>query len=355
MSVFDHEEFDNHEHVSFYNDAETGLKAIIAVHNTNLGASLGGCRMWPYANSEEALTDVLRLSKGMTYKAAMAGLQQGGGKAVIIGNPRSDKTEQMMRAMGKFVNSFNGAYVTAEDSGISLSDLQQMSMHSKHIAGTQAKYHFNGETADGNPAPSTAYGVFVGLRTAVKYRLGSNLEGIRVAIQGMGHVGFRLAKHLKDAGAILTVTDIYEENANLAADQLGASVVSPEDILHCDVDVVAPCALGAVINSESLPHIKAKVIAGAANNQLSSENVGALCKEADILYAPDYVINSGGIIDIYHQRIESSHQALRENIEDIDTTLIEVFKRAEAEHLPTNVVANMMAEERFSTNTKCLA
>ena len=349
MSVFDHPEFANHEHVAFYHDKEAGLSAIIAVHNTNLGPALGGCRMWPYINSAEALTDVLRLSKGMTYKAAMANLELGGGKSVIIGDPRKAKTPEMMAAMGKFVDSLGGKYFTAEDSGIAVTDLKTMAEHSDYIAGVNAQYHYNGEVPDGNPAPSTAYGVFVGLRASVRYALDRDLQGVKVAIQGMGHVGYRLAKHLHEAGAELYVTDIYPDGVDKAVSELGATAVAPEDIYNLDVDVIAPCAMGASINDESLPAIKAKVIAGAANNQLAREEMGELLRQKGILYAPDYVINAGGVIDIFHQRMESSsNEALRAHIEQIDDTLIEIFERADRENKATNRVANVIAEERFS-------
>jgi len=348
MALFEHPEFDNHEHVSFYHDDDSGLRAIIAVHNTNLGPALGGCRMWPYANSAEALTDVLRLSKGMTYKAALAEVPLGGGKSVIIGNPRTDKSMKLMKAMGRFVDSFTGTYYTAEDSGISVQDLHYMAEESKFIAGTQAKYHVRGEAADGNPAPSTAYGTFVGLKAAVETALKTDLKGVRVAIQGMGHVGIRLARHLHEAGAELVVADIFPENVEKAASLFGAKVVSPDEILSMDVDVVAPCAMGAIINEKSLAAMKAKVIAGAANNQLSEERIGQLCHDAGILYAPDYVVNAGGIIDIHHQRLESSNEALRSHVERIGATLKAIFERAEKEQTATNTVANAMAEERFT-------
>ncbi|MCW8107677.1 amino acid dehydrogenase [Alteromonas ponticola] len=349
MSVFDHPEFDKHEHVAFYHDEEAGLKAIIAVHNTNLGPALGGCRMWPYINSAEALNDVLRLSKGMTYKAAMANLKLGGGKSVIIGDPRKMKTPAMMRAMGRFVDSLGGKYFTAEDSGIAVTDLQEMATQSEFIAGTSAKYHYAGETPDGNPAPSTAYGVFVGLRSTVEYALNSDLKGIKVAIQGMGHVGYRLAQHLHNAGAQLFVTDIYPDGIERAVSELGATAVAPEDIYGLDVDVIAPCAMGASINDETLPDIKAKVIAGAANNQLAREEMGELLRKRGIVYAPDYVINAGGVIDIYHQRMEqSSNEAMRTHIEEIGITLKEIFERADKEDKATNRVANVIAQERFT-------
>ena len=348
MSVFDHKEFDRHEHVAFCHDQASGLKAIIAVHNTNLGASLGGCRMWPYDTDEEALNDVLRLSKGMTYKAAMAGLPQGGGKAVIIGDPRSQKSPDMMSAMGRFVDSLGGRYISAEDSGMSVDNLKTMAMESEFIAGIDAKYHVAGDIPDGNPAPSTAYGVFIGLRDSVKHALKRDLKGVKVAIQGLGHVGYRLAEHLHREGAKLYVTDIYPEGLAKARENFDATVVTPDEIFALDVDVFAPCAMGAAINIKTVGDIKAKIIAGAANNQLAEESLGQTLMDLGILYAPDYVINAGGIIDIYHQSQESSADAMRAHIEEIGTTLCEIYDRALNMNLPTNVVANKIAEERFN-------
>ncbi|MBN27930.1 MAG: amino acid dehydrogenase [Alteromonadaceae bacterium] len=347
MSVFDHIEFDEHEHVAFCHDKGTGLKAIIAVHNSHLGPALGGCRMWPYANSDEALNDVLRLSKGMTYKAAMANLNQGGGKAVIIGDPRVHKTPEMMLAMGRFVESLSGKYISAEDSGMSVADLRTMAQETTYISGTKANYHFAGEEADGNPAPSTAYGVFTGVKASVEHYFGTGLQGKKVAIQGLGHVGYRLAEHLHREGAELFVADIYPEGINRAKEKLNAKVVSPDEILKLDVDVVAPCAMGATINRQSISTLKAKVIAGAANNQLETEDLGEILKGEGILYAPDYVINAGGIIDIYHQKMLSSNEALKSHLEKIGATLKEVYKRADGQNLATNRVANTIAEEKF--------
>ena len=349
MSVFEHPEFDNHEHVAFYADAATGLKAIIAIHNTHLGPALGGCRMWPYLNSSEALTDVLRLSKGMTYKAAMANLQQGGGKAVIIGDPRKHKSPEFMQAMGRFVESLSGQYITAEDSGITVDDLKAVATQTEHVAGTFAQYNALGESPTGNPAPSTAYGVFVGLKQTVKHVLNSDLNGVKVAIQGMGHVGYRLAKQLHAEGAQLYVADIFPEGLARAQEELGATIVEPEEILSLPVDVLAPCAMGSSINDESLPDIRARIIAGAANNQLAREELGTVLHKKGICYAPDYVINAGGIIDIYHQKLsDSSDQAMREHISRIGATLIEIYQRAEEENTATNLVANRIAEERFA-------
>lgn len=347
MSVFDHNEFDQHEQVAFCHDKSSGLRAIIAVHNTHLGPSLGGCRMWPYADADEALNDVLRLSRGMSYKAAMADLKLGGGKSVILGDPRKHKSPEMMRAMGRFVESLGGKYITAEDSGITVQDLQLMAEHSSNIAGVEAKYRYDGGEADGNPAPSTAYGVFVGLQASVKYGLKTDLQGVRVAIQGLGHVGWRLAEHLHQAGAKLVVTDIYPDNLAKAEQQFAASVVAPEAIFEQEVEVFAPCAMGAAINQQTLQQLKCKVIAGAANNQLSEESLGQELKDRSMLYAPDYVINAGGVIDIYHQRIPSTAMAMRSHIEGIADTLTTIFQRADAENASTNKVANRIAEERF--------
>ncbi|MBF7072432.1 Glu/Leu/Phe/Val dehydrogenase [Glaciecola sp. MH2013] len=347
MSVFDHPEFAGHEQVGFCHDEKSGLKAVIAVHNTNLGPGLGGCRMFSYANSHEALTDVLRLSKGMTYKAAMAGLPQGGGKAVIIGNPRKDKSEDLMLAMGRFVDSFKGKYITAEDSGIAVSDIHIMGQKTTYVGGTFSKYSFDGSAADGNPAPATAYGVFVGIKAAVKHRFGTDLQGKKIAIKGIGHVGIRLAEHLYRAGAKLYVADIYPEGVNKAVSEFGAVSVDTSEIDALDVDVFAPCALGKSVNLSNINLIKAKVIAGAANNQLENDELDQQLVERGILYAPDYVINAGGVIDIYHQGIDSNATALKAHIEKIGDTLAEIFNIAENENKPTALIANEMAEKRF--------
>jgi leucine dehydrogenase len=347
MSVFDHPEFAGHEHVSFCHDKESGLKALIAVHNTNLGPGLGGCRMFTYANSEDALTDVLRLSKGMTYKAAMAGLPQGGGKAVIMGNPRTDKSEELMAAMGRFVNTFNGKYITAEDSGIAVSDILTMGEYTEHVGGTFSKYSFDGQEADGNPAPATAYGVFVGIQSAVRYLFNSDLTGKIVAIKGLGHVGIRLAEHLYNAGAKLYVADIFPEGVKKAVELFNATEVDADEIDFIEADVFAPCALGNAINDNNIDRIQAKIIAGAANNQLQSEVLDEQLKYRGILYAPDYVINAGGIIDIYHQGIDSNAQALKLHIEKIGETLFDIFEQAAKNDSATALVANEMAEARF--------
>ena len=248
MSVFSHSEFDNHQQVAFFNDKKSGLRAIIAVHNTNLGPALGGCRMWPYGSDEEALTDVLRLSKGMTYKSALANLQLGGGKAVIIGESRTQKTDDLLYAMGDFIEGLGGRYITAEDSGTSVTDILKMGQRTEHVSGVdKASDH------GGDPSPTTARGVFVSLREAVLHKLGrSDIKGLKVAIQGLGNVGYRLARYLHEAGATIYVTDIVKVNVDRAVRELGATAVSGEDIFGLDVDVFAPCALGAAINDNTI-------------------------------------------------------------------------------------------------------
>ncbi|MFC6671104.1 Glu/Leu/Phe/Val family dehydrogenase [Marinobacterium aestuariivivens] len=348
MSVFSHPEFDNHQHLSFFSDPETGLRAIVAVHNTNRGPALGGCRMYPYASDEEALRDVLRLSKGMTYKSALANLDLGGGKSVIIGDPRAHKSEALLEAMGRFLEQLGGLYIAAEDSGTSVADLQVMGRQTRNVAGVAARLGFDGQPSNGDPSPATAYGTFVGLKAAVAHKLGrSDLEGLTVAVQGIGNVGYRLARHLSEAGAKLWVHDVHGESVERAVDELGATAVSGDEILKLDVDVVAPCALGAVLNDDSIGQLQAKVVAGAANNQLALARHDEALVERGILYAPDFVINAGGIIDVCYERNGHDAATVREHVETIGDTLSEIFARSEHGRQPTGVIANRLAEERF--------
>lgn len=353
MSVFSHREFDNHQQIAFFNDKKTGLKAIIAVHNTNLGPALGGCRMWPYATDKEALTDVLRLSRGMTYKSALANLKLGGGKAVIIGNPRTEKSDDLLYAMGDFIEGLGGRYITAEDSGTSVPDILKMGQRTSYISGVDKASNHGGD-----PSPSTAYGVFVSLREAVTYKLKrANLEGLKVAIQGLGNVGYRLAEYLHKAGAELYVTDIVQANVDRAVNELNAISVAGDQIFSLDVDVFAPCALGAAINDQSIEQLKAPIVAGAANNQLATTAHGQILHDRGVLYAPDYVVNAGGIVDVYYQRkmlsadysVENYATDLASKVEGIGETLKEIFVRSEAENIPTFVVADRVAEERFTS------
>ena len=347
MTVFSLSDFADHEQVVFVSDDKSGLKAIIAVHNSNLGPALGGCRMWPYATEEEAVRDVLRLSRGMTYKSAMANLKLGGGKSVIIGNPRTHKTPELLAAFARALEQLNGRYIAAEDSGTSVADMKFMAQFTQHVAGIHDKPSDAG-TRSGDPSPATAYGTFIGIKAAVKERLGrDSLDGLRVAVQGVGNVGFDLARQLKEAGAQLWVTDIHREPLVHAGRELGATVVAPEEIFGLDVDVFAPCALGAILNDSTIPQLKAKIVAGAANNQLAEARHGLELMKRGILYAPDYVINAGGIIDVYHERIGFDRSALLKHIEGIHDNLMEVFERARKEERPTGEVADAIAEERF--------
>ena len=344
MSVFNAPAFGEHEGVLFGFDRETGLRAIIAIHNTNLGPAVGGCRMWPYGDEAAALEDALRLSRGMTYKSALAGLPFGGGKSVIIGDARTDKTPALMRAMGRVVDSLAGRYVAAEDVGMTVADMDEMAAVTRHVTGTSK--------AGGNPSPYTGYGVFQGIRAAVAHKLGHNdgLHDVSVAIQGLGSVGFDLARRLHGSGARLQVADINGAAIARAVDEFGAVPVDTHEVHAADVDVYAPCALGAVIHDGSVDEIRAHIVAGSANNQLAEARHGAELAARGILYAPDYVINAGGIIEIAHGADFGGRHDDGEifaHLDRIHATLLEIFERADAEGAATNFVADQMAEERF--------
>lgn len=345
MNVFSDSAFDDHEQVVFASDKATGLKAIIAVHNTNLGPSLGGCRMWPYATEEEAIHDVLRLSRGMTYKSALANLPLGGGKSVIIGDPRNQKSPELFRAMGRAVEQVGGRYIVAEDVGTSPEDMEQIASQTKHVGGINDG---SDPARTGDPSPFTAYGVFIGLKEAVHFKNGSDdLSGLRVAVQGLGHVGYHLCRLLHDAGAKLTVADLNNNSVNAAIDEFGATAVPVDQILSADVDVLAPCALGGVINDQTIETIRAGIIAGASNNQLEHDRHGDMLRELGILYAPDYVINAGGVIEVHYCREGKSVAETNKHIEGIGATVREIFDRAKQQNLSTSFVADRLAEERF--------
>lgn len=345
MSIFSHPEFDAHEHVAFHHDPATGLRAIIAVHSTRLGRALGGCRMWPYTSDEAAVNDVLRLSRGMTNKAAMAGLPQGGGKSVIIGDPRHDKTPELMVAMGAFVDTLGGRYVVAEDSGTSVEDIRQMATATPYVGGL-ADPRAAAEGRSGDPSPATALGVFIGIQAALGFKFSNaDLTGVKVAIQGVGNVGYRLARHLHEAGAQLWVTDLHQPAIDRCVADFAAHPAAMDEIHALDVDVYAPCALGAGLNDRSIPQIRARVVAGAANNQLASPRNDHQLSAAGILYAPDYVINAGGIIDIYYEGPAYDPAAVRTHLERIGSTLTQIFERAQGEKRPTGEIADLMARE----------
>jgi len=341
MSVFGHKEFDGHEQVVFCADPATGLRAIVAIHNTNLGPALGGCRMWHYASDEDALTDVLRLSKGMTYKAAMAGLPLGGGKSVIVGDSRKDKSEALLHAFGRHIDSLGGRYITAEDVGTSVADMDAIHTVTEHVVG------ITGGAED--PSPSTAHGVYIGIQAAVRHKLGrDDLNGVRVAVQGVGHVGHHLCRYLREeGGADLIVTDVNVEALAEVERAFGATVVEPEAIFDQDVEVLAPCALGAVLDDDTIPRLKCPIVAGAANNQLAEERHGQALYDRGIVYAPDYVINAGGLLDVARFAVGMSIDEARAKLHEIGTTLREIFERSEREGLSAHDVADKMAEERF--------
>jgi leucine dehydrogenase len=336
--------FDNHELVSFTEDSSSGLKAIIAVHNTHLGAAVGGCRMYPYVSDSAALEDVLRLSRGMTYKSALAGLPMGGGKAVIIGDHRSQKTPELLRAMGRFIDSHKGKYITAEDSGTCVADMKIMGEQTQYVSGVSDAQNFGGD-----PSPFTALGIFHGIKAAVKHRnSSSDLQGARVAIQGAGAVGYYLAKLLIGDGAEVLVADVNAENLS-RTQALGAKAIAVEDVLSAQVDVLAPCAMGAIINDQTINQLNTPIIAGGANNQLAEARHADMLNEMGILYAPDFVINAGGIIEIHHQNQMSSDGSQRQ-VERIGETLSKIFSLSEAQNLSTAKVAEQMAESIFKPN-----
>ena len=337
--VFNEINFDNHEQVVFASEAKSGLKAIIAVHNTHLGPAMGGCRMWNYASEAEAVRDVLRLSRGMTYKNAVAGLPIGGGKSVIIGNPKTDKTPALFEALGEALERLGGRYVTAEDVGTSPADMANVAKKTAYVAGLGDR---------GDPSPFTALGCFVGAQAAVKHRFGrDSMEGLTVALQGLGHVGYDYARRLKQAGAKLVVADIDQAALLRAQEELGAEVVDIEAIYDVKADIYAPCALGATVNPDTLQRLKAKVIAGAANNQLASADLGDLLRRKEILYAPDFVINAGGIIKVCYEYLKTPEDGMDAHVRRIGDTLTEIFVRADAEGLATSIIADQIAEDRF--------
>jgi leucine dehydrogenase len=341
MSVFDHAEFDHHEAIHFFDDPAIGLKAIIAVHSTALGPAAGGCRRWQYTTSADAVTDVLRLSRGMTYKNAVAELPFGGGKAVILASDDLPKSPQLFREFGRIVNSLGGSYITAEDVGINVEDMRHVHEVTSYVSGLPQ----SGVSAGGDPSPWTALGVFLGIQAAAKARLGKNdLAGLKVAVQGVGHVGLELCHLLSEAGATLIVADVNRANLKRASDSLSVTEVSPRDILFEDVDILAPCALGNVLNSESIPRIKAKVIAGAANNQLAAEVDGQRLSDRSILYAPDYVINAGGVISVAREYLgQSSEDEVRSEVGRIPERLQKIFEESNKNKRPTNLIADDLA------------
>ncbi len=341
MNIFDHPEFDQHESVSFFSDAETGLKVIIAVHSTALGPAGGGCRHWAYASEADAVTDVLRLSRGMTYKSAIAGLNFGGGKAVIMASDSAPKTPQLLAALGRAINALGGAYVTAEDVGMTEDDMRIVQQQTPYVSGLPQE----GSKAGGDPGPWTALGIYLGLKATAQHKLGvDNLKGVRVAVQGVGSVGGGLCHYLAKEGAEIFIADVNPQTLQDISTALPVTILSPDDIIAADVDVLAPCALGKILNARSIPTIRAKVIAGAANNQLETDADGQAVADRDILYAPDYVINSGGITSCCFEYFGAdSDEKTRQSIAQIPERLLSIYREAAETGQPTNMVADALA------------
>ncbi len=338
--LFKRLELDDYEQVVFNYDEASGLKAIIAIHDTTLGPALGGTRVWDYDTEEEALNDVLRLAKGMTYKSAAAGLNLGGGKAVIIGDPKEIKSEELWRAYGRFVQSLNGRYITAEDVNTTVDDM--------HIVAEETNYVTGLPSTSGDPSPVTALGVFHGIRASADEFYGSdNLSGKVVAVQGVGHVGYHVVKHLKEAGADVVVTDIKQNNIDKVVEDFGVKVVEPGKIYSVDCDIFAPCALGAVINDDTIPQLKCDIVAGAANNVLEEERHGDELAEKGILYAPDYVINAGGVINVYDELIGYDRERALERAKNIFNNMKKVYNISKRDDIPTYKAADIVAEERI--------
>lgn len=336
----------NHEQVLFCNDNATGLKAIIAIHNTVLGPSLGGTRFWNYNNEMEALTDVLRLSRGMTYKSSVAGLNLGGGKAVIIGDPKKIKNEALLRRFGKFVNSLGGKYITAEDVAMSSRDMEIIKMETDYVSGLPVNMG-----GSGDPSPVTAYGVYVSMKASAKEAFGTdNLAGKKVLVQGIGNVGLHLVEHLSKEGAKVYVFDITEDRIKMAVDKYKAEFVSADKMFDLDIDIYAPCALGATVNDETLSRLKCKVICGAANNQLAEEKKhGEMVMNKGILYAPDFVVNAGGIINVFYELEGYNRERAMAHAEKIYDTTWNIIQTAKTQNIPTYAAANKIAEQRIES------
>jgi leucine dehydrogenase len=338
----DHKEFSNHEMVIVCRDEAAGLSALIAIHSTTAGPAMGGCRISAYQTEDEAITDVLRLSRGMTYKNVMAGLPFGGGKAVIVADPHTEKTPQLLRAFATRVDRLGGTFITGEDIGTTVTDIETMRAVTPHVRGIP-------ENGPGDPSPMTALGVFAGIQAAVGHQLKiPNLKGVRVIVQGLGAVGMRLAKMLNDARARLIVSDIDHERVIRVCDRFGATAASPESCHAEEADVFAPCARGALLRKETIEDLRVSVVAGAANNQLATSRDGQRLMDRGILYAPDYVINAGGVISTALEGPSFDGTILLERVHRIADLLREIFHRADAEAIPTSVMADRMAEERLA-------
>ncbi|MDQ3794599.1 MAG: leucine dehydrogenase [Actinomycetota bacterium] len=342
MQVFEKLAEYRYEQLVFCHDKATGLRAIIAIHDTTLGPALGGCRMYPYASEEDAIVDALRLARGMTYKAAASGLNLGGGKSVIIGDPEA-KSEQLLRSFGRYIETLGGRYIVAEDVGTSTEDMEHIRIETSHVVGVDVTHG-----GSGDPSPFTALGVLQGMRACAEEAFGSpSLEGRTVAVQGLGHVGYHLCELLHDKGANLMVTDLREEMVDQAVREFGAKPVEPAEILTIPCDILAPCALGAVVNDISLPNFRCSIIAGSANNILLEARHGEALAERSILYAPDYVINAGGLINVADELEGYDQTRATKRVAHIYDSLRSIIAIARRDDVPTNVAADTLALERI--------
>ena len=345
--LFERMKSEEFEQLVFCQDSRTGLKAIISMHSTALGPAVGGCRMWNYANDEEALNDVLRLSKGMTYKAAISGLNWGGGKAVIMGDAKTAKTPELLERFGEFVSTLNGTYVTAKDVGIGSDDLRTIKTRTSHVLGIDGE-----KGSSGDPSPATAWGVYHGMRATAQAAFGANsMKGLKVAVQGLGSVAYYLLEHLVADGAEIIGCDVDQAAIDRAVNKYGIEIVHPDRIYDVGCDIFSPNALGASINPGTLPRIQSKVIAGGANNQFSTPEMGYEVMKRGMFYAPDYAINAGGLMNIYHESmIEGGYSQKRafEHVAQIGNTIAKILERSKAENLPSHIVADRMAEERVN-------
>ncbi|MHB1194068.1 MAG: Leu/Phe/Val dehydrogenase [Longimicrobiales bacterium] len=340
MEIFKRMSERHHEQLVFWNEPLFGYKGIIAIHDTTMGPALGGTRFWNYASEVDAIEDAFRLARGMTYKAAVTGLNLGGGKSVIIGDNKTKDREMIFRAHGRAVESLAGRYITAEDVGTSPDDMEFVAMETDHVVGMLGR--------SGDPSPVTAYGVYMGIKACARFRYGSDsLEGRHIAVQGVGHVGYYLCKDLAEEGAKLTVCDIDKDRAARAVEEFGAKVVDGDAIYEVKADIFAPCALGAIANDQTIPHFKFDILAGAANNVLAHSQHGELLEKKGILYAPDYVINAGGLINVYGEMHDWSSDRSMRKAGDIYNTLLRIFERAKSEGIPTSAAADKVAETRI--------
>ncbi len=345
MYLFEEMKLHDYEQVVFCQDKESGLKGIIAIHDTTLGPALGGCRMWPYETEEEALRDALRLSKGMTYKNAAAGLNIGGGKSVIIGNPKTDKSEALFRAMGRYVESLNGRYIIAEDVGTTEQDMNNMYLETDYVTGSTAR-----AGASGNPSPKTALGIYYSMKRTAKEVFGDDsLKGKTITVQGVGNVAYELCRLINEEGGYLVVTDINQEAVQRVVDDFGAKSVGVDEIYDVEADIFSPCALGAILNDDTIPRLKVKAVCGSANNQLAEgQKHGKMLEARDILYAPDFIVNSGGVIAVADELTGYNEERAVTKIKNVYHQMGQIFDIAKEKNITTVEAANKLAEDRIN-------